>query len=97
MKTIALILLGLLAVWWAVLTIWAISCHRDRVRLAANWKPENEEEFRKLEASMPRYDMRPKDYIIAAPFMIPFIFALLPIYLWHWFVKDPFKKRDHTA
>src|SRR2546423_14421163 len=42
MKIIALILLGLLAAWWGLLTLWAISCHRDRVQLAANWTPDKE-------------------------------------------------------
>jgi ABC-type nickel/cobalt efflux system permease component RcnA len=97
MKTIALILLGLLAAWWCVLTLWAISCHRDRVRLAANWTPENETEYRESQASTVRYHMRPKDYVVTAPFMIPFIFVLLPLYLWDWLVKDPFKDHDHAA
>jgi hypothetical protein len=98
MKLIALILLGLLAAWWGVLTLWAISCHRDRVRAAATpMTPEELEECRKLEASIPRYHMRAKDWVVATPFMIPFVLFLLPIYLYHWLVKDPYKKHDHAA
>jgi hypothetical protein len=99
MKIFALILLGLLAAWWVLLTLWAISCHRDRVRAAATpLTPEELEECRQLEASLPRYDtMRLRDWAIATPFMIPFVFLLLPIYLFHWFVRDPYKKHDHAA
>ena len=98
MKIVALILLGLLAAWWGILTLWTISCHRDRVRLAAKpMTPEELEDCRNLEASLPRHHMRPKDWVVTAPFYIPFIFLLLPIYLWHWLVKDPFEKHDHAA
>jgi hypothetical protein len=98
MNTLALILLGLLAAWWGVLTLWAISCHRDRVRAAAKpMTPEELEGCRELEAGLPRYHMRPKDYVVTAPIMIPFVFFLLPLYLSAWLVKDPYKKHDHVA
>jgi len=97
MKTLALIALVLLLVWWCVLTVWTISSHRERVRLAANWTPENEVEYQKLEASIPRYRMRPKNYVVTAPFMVPFVLLLLPFYVHSWFVRDPFDKHEHSA
>ena len=98
MKTLALICLGLLGVWWALLAVWAISCHRDRARSAAKpMTPEELEECRKLEASIPRYHLRFRDYLITGPFMIPFIFICLPLYLYEWFVPDPYKKHDNAA
>ncbi|MBN9694111.1 MAG: hypothetical protein J0M24_28050 [Verrucomicrobia bacterium] len=98
MRTIALILLCSLAAWWGLLTLWAISCHRNRVRAAATqMTPEELEDFRKLEASLPRYHMRLKDWVVVTPFMIPFVLFLLPIYLYHWLVKDPYKKHDQVA
>jgi hypothetical protein len=98
MKTIALILLCLLAAWWVFLTLLTISCHRDRVRDAATpMTPEELEHCRQMKASIPRYNMRPKDWVVVTPFMIPFVLFLLPIYLYHWFVKDPYKKHEHAA
>ena len=97
MKLIALILLGLLVAWWGVLTLWVMSCHRDRVRAAATITPEEFKEGRKLTEDLHCYHMRRKDYVITAPFMIPFILCFLPCYLYTWFVPDPFKKHEHTA
>lgn len=95
MKIVALILLGLLAVWWGILSVWVISCHRDRVRAAAKpMTPEELEDCRKLEESLPQYRMRLRDYLVTSPFMIPFIFFLLPIYLWSWLAKDPYAKHE---
>ena len=72
MKTIALILLSLLAVWLCLLTVWVISCHRQRVRLAAKtMTPQELEECRQLEASFPRYHMRLKDWAVTSPFWLP--------------------------
>ena len=59
--------------------------------------PEELDEWRKLEAEFPRHHLRPKDYLILAPFMIPFTFLMLPIYLYCTFVKDPYKKHDHAT
>jgi len=98
MKTIALILVGLLAAWWAILTLWVISCHRERVRAAAKpMTPEELEECRELEASIPHHHMRPKDYVITAPFWIPFVLFFLPFCLWTLLVKDPYKKHDQAV
>jgi len=97
MKTIALILLCLLAVWWGLLTVITILSHRDRVRAAAKtMTPKELEDCKKLEASISRiYQNRPIpiDYVL----MSPLVFVLLPFYLYHWFVKDPYKKHDRVA
>jgi hypothetical protein len=95
MKPLVLILLGLLAAWWGVLTLWVISCHRDRVRAAAKpMTPEELEECRRLEANMPRRHMRPKDYAVISPFLIPVMLVMMPLYLYGWLVKDPYRKHD---
>jgi hypothetical protein len=95
MKTIALILLCLLVVWWGLLTLITISSHRDRIRAAAKpMTPEELEDSKKLEARISRiYQVRPIDYVL----MSPLVFVLLPFYLYHWFVKDPRKNHDHAA
>jgi uncharacterized ion transporter superfamily protein YfcC len=97
MKTLALIVLVLLVVWWCVLTALTVSSHRKRVRLAANWTPENEAEYQKLEAEIPHFRIRGRHFIILAPFLIPPILFFLPCYIYGWFVPDPFEKRDKSA
>jgi hypothetical protein len=42
MKTIALIPLCLLALWWGLLTVHVFFLHRERIRFAATWTPEHE-------------------------------------------------------
>jgi hypothetical protein len=97
MKTIALILLCLLAVWRGVLTIHVIFLHRERTRLAAKWTPENEKAHRRfLEGDHRiRADDRRRfaDYV----FVSPFVFLFLPYFLYCKFVKDPFGKHDNAA
>jgi hypothetical protein len=99
MKAIAPILLCLLAVWWGLLTVHTIACHRRRIRLAATWTPEDERDYRRLRDS---YHMirafsashRFIDYLL----MSPFIFMLSPYFIYGRFVKDPFDgKHDHVS
>lgn len=97
MKTLAIIAVLLLVLWWCLLTWWAISSHRKRVRLAANWTAENEAEYQKLEADTPRFQIRGWNCVIIAPFLVPSFLIFLPCYVFEWLVPDPFKKRDESA
>ena len=98
MKSAAIILLSLLAAWWCILTIWVISCHRERVRAAAKpMTPEELEECRQLEASFPRHQMRSKDWLLSSPFWIPLMLTMLPIYLYFWFIRDPHNQHDRAV
>ena len=96
MKTFAIVCLAMVAVWWLVLTIWVVGCHRDRVRLAANWTPENEKEYQMLEAREPRFLAGFRERLVLMPFMVFFVLLLLPCYIHHWLVPDPFKRPDKS-
>ncbi|HEV2294713.1 MAG TPA: hypothetical protein VGR35_12740 [Tepidisphaeraceae bacterium] len=90
LEILAFILLCLLAVWWVILTLWVISCHRERGQDAARpLTPEEQEELRELEAGIPRRRMRAKDYLFVATFLLPVVLVMLPLYLYGWLVKDP--------
>jgi hypothetical protein len=99
MKTIVIILLCLLAVWWGLLTVHTIVCHRRRIQLAATWTPEDEKDYGRLRDSDPMIRAfsakhRFVDYLLMSPFM----FMLLPYFIYGRFVKDPFDgKHDHVA
>jgi hypothetical protein len=97
--SIPLILVILLGAWWLLLTIWVVSCYLERVRDAKTpLTPEQLKECRKLEESMPRVRMRPRDYVVGGPFIIVWIFFLLPFYLYSWFLKyrDPYDRHHKT-
>ncbi len=90
LELLAFILLCSLGVWWIILTLWAISCDRERVRDAARpLTPQEREELRQLEAVVPRRPMRTKDYLLIAPFLLPVMLVMLPLYLYGWLVKEP--------
>ena len=98
MKIVVFILLGLLVAWWCILASCVISWHRDRARAAA--KPMTREQshaFRKLEASMRRYRLHLRDHLATAPFVIPFIVFLLPMYLWVWLGKSRYPKPSRSG
>jgi hypothetical protein len=98
MKNIALILLCVLAAWWCILTVWLISCHRERVRAAAKPMTQEElEESKSLEERLPRHHMRPREWAATSPFWVPLVFVMLPLYIYGWLVKDPYKKHDHAV
>jgi hypothetical protein len=94
MKTIALILLCLLAVWWGLLTVHTISCHRRRIRLAATWTSEDEKDYRRFTDSdhmIRAFGTKHRfvDYLLGSPFIL----LMLPYFIHHWFVKDPFDEK----
>ena len=97
MKTIALILFCLLAVWWGVLTIHVIFLHRERTRLAATWTPEDEKAHRRFLEGDHRIRADDRRHLVDYVFASPFIFLFLPYYLYCKFVKDPFGKHDNAA
>jgi hypothetical protein len=98
-KTLVLILIGLLLVWWVYLTRHAIVAHRRRTELAARWTPEDEKDYRKLEEHRNRISInggfltRLLGYVL----MSPFLFLFLPLLIAEWLVKDPFENHDHTS
>jgi hypothetical protein len=90
MKTVAIILLGLLVAWWLVLTIFLTLNHRKRGREARiPLTKEEREECRQLEASLPRYHMRPIHWV----FISPLVLVMLPLYLYGWLVTDPYARQ----
>ncbi len=90
-KTIALILVSLLGVWWGILTVWVIWCHRENARAPA--KPLTPEELADcpLDGSIMQHRMRVKDYAIIGPFLLPFMVVMLPLYAYGWFLKRSHK------
>ena len=80
MKTVAFILLGLLAAWWLVLTVYLTLNHRNRVREARTpLTAEEREECRQLDARLPRIQTRPIDFVI----LVPAAIVMLPLFpLW---------------
>jgi hypothetical protein len=94
MKTAALILLGLLTLWWALLAAFLTLNYRKRAREAKEQPltPEVREECRQLEQSIPRCHMRTIDWV----FISPIILVMLPLYLYGWLVKDPYAKQDRS-
>jgi hypothetical protein len=90
MKTAALILLGLLAAWWSLLTVFLVLNYRKRVREARTpLTAEEAEECRQLEERLPRSQMRPVHFVIISPVVL----VMLPLYLYGWLVTDPYDKQ----
>lgn len=89
MKTMALIIIGSLCVWWFVQVIILLASHRQRV-IDAKTPPTAavREECRRLSERLPRYKMRPVDWI----WLSPLIVLMLPFYLYGWLVPDPYDK-----
>jgi hypothetical protein len=89
MKTAALILLGLLATWWLLLTVFLTFNYRKRVREARTpLTTEEREACRQLDARLPRFQMSPLHFVIISPVLI----VMLPLYLYGWLVTDPYDK-----
>ena len=91
MKTAAFILLGLLAAWWVVLTVFLALNYRKRAREGRTPPTaEEREECRRLEARLPRVQMRTIHFVIISPVML----VMLPLYLYGWLVTDPYDKQQ---
>jgi hypothetical protein len=98
MKTILLISLFCLVVWWGLLTVHIILCHRDRVRSAAKLTPKDKEDLRRfvsLDQMILPYNR--KQQLIGFVLMSPFIFVFLPYCLYSKFIKDSVEDHDHAV
>ena len=91
-----LIILIVVGAWWLLLTVFSIWSYIQRVRdaQAAPLTPEDREQVRQLEESLPQKQWRRRDYFIAGPFVIAFMLFLLPCYLYAWFLehRDPYDR-----
>jgi len=92
MKTTTLILFCLLVVWWGILTIHVIFLHRNRIRLAATWTPEDEKAYRRFMEEDHRIRADGRKHLTEHVLVSPFVFVFLPYYLYFKFVKDPVEK-----
>jgi hypothetical protein len=94
--SIPLILVILLGAWWLLLTVWAVRCYLERVQDAKTpLTPEEIKECSELEERT-RIRMRPRDYVLAGPFIIAWILFILPLCLYGWFLKyrDPYDRQN---
>jgi hypothetical protein len=90
MRTTAYILIGLVALWWLLLSVFLIVNYRKRVREARTpLTAEEREECRQLDARLPRVQMRAIHFVIISPVVL----VMLPLYLYGWLVTDPYDKQ----
>jgi hypothetical protein len=84
MKTAAFIVVGALAAWWLLLTVFLAFSYRKRVREARTpLTAEEIEECRQLDSRLPRLQMRPIHFVLISPVVL----LMLPLYLYGWLVN----------
>jgi hypothetical protein len=94
MTTIFLIVFSMLGVWWCLLSLFLAWNYYGQLREKKTLLTlEQKEELKEFNASLPRYHLRRRDYLLFSPFFL----IWLPFYLYYWLVENPHDKFERLS